>query len=94
VPKSSVPVQAQERPKSGKLTFKDQHALKTLPGEIDALHAKIETLRHTLADASLYARDRAAFDRASAALPAAEAALAAAEEKWLELEMMREAAGG
>ena len=94
VSKSSAPVPPQERPKSGKLTFKDQHALKTLPGEIDALHAKIEALRHTLADASLYARDRAAFDRASAALPAAEAALAEAEEKWLELEMMREAAGG
>jgi len=83
-----------ERAKPQKLTFKDQHALKTLPGEMEALQAKIETLRQTLADTGLYARDRAAFDRASAALPTAEAALAAAEEKWLELEMLREAVEG
>ncbi len=78
--------------KPQKLTFKDQHALKTLPGEIDALQARIEALRRTLADASLFTRDRPAFDKASAALPAAEGALAAAEEKWLTLEMLREAA--
>jgi ATP-binding cassette subfamily F protein uup len=83
-----------ERAKPPKLTFKDQHALKTLPGEIDALQKRIDRLRQVLADASLYARDRAAFDKASADLPAAEAALAAAEEKWLTLEMMREAAEG
>jgi ATP-binding cassette subfamily F protein uup len=83
-----------EKAKPQKLTFKDQHALKTLPGEIDALQKKIEGLRRILADAGLYARDRAAFDKASADLPKAEASLADAEEKWLTLEMMREAAEG
>jgi ATP-binding cassette subfamily F protein uup len=81
-----------ERAKPQKLTFKDQHALKTLPGEIDALQKKIDGLRRLLADAGLYARDRAAFDKASADLPAAEAALANAEERWLTLEMLREEA--
>jgi ATP-binding cassette subfamily F protein uup len=85
---------APEKARPPKLTFKDQHALKTLPGEIDALQKKIEKLRAILADAGLYARDRAAFDKAGAELPAAEAALADAEEKWLTLEMMREEAEG
>ena len=94
-PVKQAPVErSAEKAKPQKLTFKDQHALKTLPGEIDALQKKIEGLRRILADAGLYARDRAAFDKASADLPAAEAALAEAEEKWLTLEMLREAAEG
>ena len=40
-----------EAPKSKKrLTFKDQHALDTLPGRIEELQAEIEMLRKTLAD--------------------------------------------
>ena len=94
-PAKQAPVERPaEKAKPQKLTFKDQHALKTLPGEIDALQKKIEELRRILADAGLYARDRAAFNKASADLPKAEAALADAEEKWLTLEMMREAAEG
>ena len=55
-----------------------------------ALETRIAELEAALADAGLYARDRAAFDRVTADLAAARAAYAAAEEEWLELELLRE----
>jgi ABC transport system ATP-binding/permease protein len=74
-----------------KLSFKDKHALETLPARIEQLHAEIGTLRAALADDGLYARDPKAFAATAAKLSRAEADLAAAEERWLELEMLREA---
>ncbi|MCB4821719.1 ABC-F family ATP-binding cassette domain-containing protein [Roseicella aerolata] len=73
-----------------KLTFRQQHALETLPGRMAALEKEIQTLRSALAAPDLYSRDRARFERFTAALTEKEAALAAAEEEWLELEMLRE----
>jgi len=73
-----------------RLTFKDKHALETLPVRIAALEALIAKLSKTIADPNLYASDRAAFDTASAALAAAQAALAKAEDEWLRLEELRE----
>ena len=40
------------------MTFKDQHALDTLPGRIEELQAEIEMLRKTLADLISLARTR------------------------------------
>jgi ATP-binding cassette subfamily F protein uup len=76
-----------------KLSFAQMHALKTLPGRIEALAAEIARQQSLLADAGLYARDRAAFDRASAALAKAEAEHAAAEEEWLALALLAEEIG-
>ncbi|MEQ1866109.1 MAG: ATP-binding cassette domain-containing protein [Micropepsaceae bacterium] len=73
-----------------KLTFKDKHALETLPVRIEALHDEIKILRERLAEVGFYARDPNAFGAIAAKLSASEAELAAAEERWLELEMMRE----
>ena len=73
-----------------RLTFKDKHALETLPSRMEALQADIERLGQSLADPELFARDPAAFDTAAAALKQAEADLAAAEEDWLALEIKRE----
>jgi ATP-binding cassette subfamily F protein uup len=73
-----------------RMTFKDRHALETLPGRIAALHADVERLNAALADADLYARDPAGFRATTQALEAAQTALAAAEEQWLTLEMLRE----
>ena len=70
------------RPKR-KLSFNDQHALKTLPKEIAALQSRIRDLQERLGDPALYARDRTAFTAATTALAAAQAELATAEEKWL-----------
>jgi ATP-binding cassette subfamily F protein uup len=75
-------------PKS-RLTFKDKHALETLPARIAELEADIAKLSKTIADPSLYARDRAAFDKASGALGKAQAELAQAEDDWLRLEDLR-----
>jgi len=76
------------------LSFRDKHALDTLPARIDSLHAEIDRLRTILADTGLYARDRAAFEAAAAALRDAEDARAAAENEWLALELKREEAEG
>ena len=73
-----------------KLGFADQHALKTLPGRIDALHAEMQRLAEVLSDADLYRREPQAFAAATAALEKAQGELAEAEEAWLAAEMRRE----
>jgi len=73
-----------------RLSFKDKHALETLPARIAALEADVAKLSRTIADPNLYARDRAGFDAASAALAQAQADLSAAEDDWLRLEELRE----
>jgi ATP-binding cassette subfamily F protein uup len=73
-----------------KLSFKEQHALATLPGQIDELREKCAKLQRLLDDPELYSRDPMKFAKASEAFAAAEADLSAAEEEWLELEIKRE----
>jgi ATP-binding cassette subfamily F protein uup len=77
-----------------KLSFKEKHALSALPVEIAKLEAEITALSAKLADASLYARDRAAFDKASERIAEAQCQLDDAELQWLELEEKRAAVGG
>lgn len=77
-----------------KLSFKEQHALATLPAKIDELRAKRAKAQALLDDADLYTREPAKFARASELLAQIEQALAAAEEEWLELEIKREALEG
>ena len=73
-----------------KLSFKEKHALDTLPPTIDKLAAEIGKLQAKLADPALYTRDPAAFQATTSRLAAAQRELSAAEEQWLELETMRE----
>jgi ATP-binding cassette subfamily F protein uup len=73
-----------------RLSFADQHALKTSPARIEALNEEIRRLEHLLADPDFYARDRAAFAAAGAELAKVQRELAAAEEEWLRLELLRE----
>jgi ATP-binding cassette subfamily F protein uup len=85
------PVAAPAAPKPRRrLTFADQHALKTSPARIEALNAEIHRLEAALSDPDFYRRDPAAFAAAGHALEAARAALAATEEEWLRLELLRE----
>jgi len=86
----SKPPPARPAARPARFSFKDKHALETLPGRIDQLQGEIEKLRAALADPGLYARDPALFERNAAALRQAESALAEAEERWLELELKRE----
>jgi ATP-binding cassette subfamily F protein uup len=83
-------VKAEVKPARTRLSFKDKHALETLPARIAALEAEIAKLTKTIEDPALYAKDRAAFDKASAALAKAQADLATAEDEWLRLEELRE----
>jgi ABC transport system ATP-binding/permease protein len=73
-----------------KLSFKHQHALKTLPATITGLEQKIAETAKKLADPALYAKDPARFSALSTDLESLQGELGAAEEKWLELEMLRE----
>ncbi len=87
-----TPAQTARPARSGKprLSFRDQHALKTLPQRIATLQASVRELQGRLEDPGLYARDQKAFAETSSALAAAQSELAAAEEQWLELEIKRE----
>ena len=73
-----------------RLSFRDQHALKELPGRIDELTREIARLEARLSDPGLYARDAVGFAAAGKALDGARASLAASEDEWLRLEMLRE----
>jgi len=73
-----------------KMTFKDRHALETLPKQMAALQAQIDKLGAELADPNLYAKNPARFTAATEALTAAHEQMATAEEQWLTLEMRRE----
>jgi ABC transport system ATP-binding/permease protein len=77
-------------PGKSKLSFKDQHALKTLPEKIAVLQANVRELERRLDDPDFYARDAKGFAETSASLATAQAELGEAEEKWLELEILRE----
>jgi ATP-binding cassette subfamily F protein uup len=73
-----------------RMTFRDKHALTTLPARIAALQAETAKLTAALEDPDLYTTNPARFAETTASLEAARGALAAAEEQWLELEMLRE----
>jgi ATP-binding cassette subfamily F protein uup len=84
------PAAATAKPKAQKLSFKDKHALETLPARMAEMEREIARLTATLADPGLYARQPAKFAEATKALEAQQAKLAKAEEQWLELELLRE----
>jgi ATP-binding cassette subfamily F protein uup len=91
---AAVPQAASPRSERRKLSFKDKHALETLPARITALEREIHALREKLADDGFYARDPNAFSAAATKLAERQAELAASEERWLELEILREETGG
>ena len=77
-----------------KLTFKDKHALETLPATMQKMEAEIKAVGDKLADGDLFTRDRAGFEVLTDRLADAQSALEAAEMKWLELEELRAAIEG
>ena len=76
-----------------RLSFHQQHALKTLPTRIETLTKEIAALNGKLADPALFGRDRTGFDKASATAAHKAVELEAAETAWLELEILREEIG-
>lgn len=73
-----------------KLSFKEKHALETLPQRIEELESTMEKLKALLAEPDLFTRDPDRFKKAAAALERAENERDLAEETWLTLEMRRE----
>ena len=80
--------------KKGRMSFKQKHALETLPARMADLQAQMAKLQKRLDDSELYSKDPATFARVSAAFAQAEKELATAEEQWLELEVLREELAG
>ena len=73
-----------------RLSFKDKHALETLPARIAQLQDKIKAVQARLADPTLFTRDPAQFAKLAASLEALTSDLGASETQWLELELLRE----
>jgi len=92
--KSTAQPRTESQQAQRKLSFKEKHALETLPATMKKLESEIATLESKLADANLFTRDPKAFEQAASRLTAARQDLAKAEEQWLELEMKREALEG
>ncbi len=83
-------VRSQPAARARRMSFKDRHALETLPARIAALQAEVARLGSAFADPDLYGRDPGRFAETTQALAAAQDALAVAEEQWLVLELLRE----
>jgi ABC transport system ATP-binding/permease protein len=90
-PVASPPV---AQPSKQKLSFKQKHALETLPGRIAKLEEEIAGLSARLSDPKLYAKDADKFAELSKTLAASQASLSALEDEWLELEALRESIEG
>jgi ATP-binding cassette subfamily F protein uup len=85
---------ASPRAVAKRMTFKDRHALETLPARMAALEADVAKLNRTLEDPDLYKRNPARFAETTMALDSVRRTLAEAEEQWLRLEMLREELDG
>ncbi len=92
--KAESAASAPRAPERRKLSFKQKHALETLPKRMDELRVLAARIRKELEDPQLYAKDQARFAKLSDALMKTEGELSAAEDEWLELEMLREEIGG
>jgi ABC transport system ATP-binding/permease protein len=77
-----------------KLSFKEKHALETLPKAIAELQQQASQLTARLEEPHYYERDRTGFAQTTAALGELQCRIAAAEEQWLELEILREELAG
>ena len=73
-----------------KLSFKEKHALETLPEKITELSKRIEALERQLADPELFNKAPHTFTETTQDLHNTQTELEQAEHRWLELEMLRE----
>ncbi|MEQ1756272.1 MAG: ATP-binding cassette domain-containing protein [Micropepsaceae bacterium] len=77
-------------PDRRKLSFKDKHALETLPARIQTLHSEIQELKAQISDPGFYKRSASAFNEATQKLEKLATELSVSEDRWLELELLRE----
>ena len=81
----AAPVVDAPKPKTAKLTYKDQRDYDLLPKRIEEIEAKIAKNEAALADPDLYARDPGRFDTLMREIEKAREEKDAAEMRWLEL---------
>ncbi|HEY4078754.1 MAG TPA: ATP-binding cassette domain-containing protein [Rhizomicrobium sp.] len=86
-----APVEKRVRANVPKMNFADAHALKVLPEKIAKAELEIARLEQALSDSNLYARDPGKFEKLSGELAGIRTQKDADEERWLALEMEREA---
>ncbi len=77
------------KPKQKKLSYNDQRELDALPGQIEALEKKVETLQQQLADPDLYQKGSDTVSELNQQFEAAETELAQTYERWDVLEAMK-----
>jgi ABC transport system ATP-binding/permease protein len=77
-----------------KLSFKEKHALETLPALIESRTTEAAKLQALLEDPALYSRDRVKFEATSKALGILREKIAKAEDEWMALEVLRTELGG
>ncbi len=92
MPKTQTPKPERSAPSPGKkkLSFNQQHALKTLPDKMAALEAEMAQLSTQLEDPDLYSRDPETFSSISKQLQQKQSQFDEFENQWLELEILRE----
>ncbi|MBR4927428.1 MAG: ABC transporter ATP-binding protein, partial [Alphaproteobacteria bacterium] len=73
-----------------KLSFKEQHLLKTLPTEIEKLQTQVASLETKLHNPDFYTKNPEEFNKTTIELTNAKEQLEAAEMMWLELEILQE----
>jgi ATP-binding cassette subfamily F protein uup len=88
---AKAPVERRARTSAPKMNFSDLHDLKILPEKIATAELRMAQLEESLSDSSLYARDPVSFTELSTELAEIRAQKDADEERWLALEMEREA---
>ena len=88
---SEAPVEKPRRISAPKMNFADAHALKVLPEKIAAAELEIAALEASLSEDGLYAKNPKRFNDLSEKLPQIRAQKDIDEERWLTLEMAREA---
>ena len=74
----------------GKLSYKEQRELDSLPKLMESLTSEAQKLEAEMADPQLYSKNPERFQTATKLLEKANNDLAAAEERWLELEEKQE----
>lgn len=84
---------AREKIEKRKLSFKDKHALETLPATIKKIQAEIAHLQHALHDSSLYEKNPQEFMRVTEKLAAQQHLLAESEDEWLRLQILQDEIG-
>lgn len=86
----STPKEKHSTNRTAKLSFKDKHALETLPVEIAKLETSIATAEKKLADPDLFSRDANLFNLLAEQIKQERDLLRKLEDKWLELELLRQ----